>query len=72
MIEFLLSKIADIEAQSNQNFTPLAYAVFKNDYETVKMLVDNKANVNHRAPDGITVLHVAAGGAARGYCCIVT
>jgi uncharacterized protein len=78
MMQFLISKGADINARSidrdyqrhvtaegrpksmdSGGFTPLHYAARENCLACVKVLVDNKADLNLQDPDGVSPLLVA-------------
>jgi len=78
MMQYLISKGADINAQSidrdyqrhvtaegrpksldSGGFTPLLYAARENCMACVKVLVDNKADLNLPDPDGVSPLMVA-------------
>ena len=46
-------------ARTAGGFTPLLYAVLTGDMETVRVLVDNGADVNDASPDGVSALMLA-------------
>jgi len=62
-VELLLNSGADINAQieTNRN-TALTLACFQGRHEVVSLLVDRRANVEHRAKTGLTPLMEAASG----------
>uniref|UniRef100_H2YLD4 Uncharacterized protein n=1 Tax=Ciona savignyi TaxID=51511 RepID=H2YLD4_CIOSA len=62
-VQMLLDMGADINAQieTNRN-TALTLACFQGRHEVVSLLVDRKANVEHRAKTGLTPLMEAASG----------
>ena len=67
MIELLVEYKAGLEEADNQGDTPLGMAARHGNVAAVKLLLQKGANVQHRnslrAPNDLTVLHVAAGDA---------
>jgi len=49
-----------LEEKPKRGLTPLEWAARKGHTATMKMLMDNKADVNRSSKSGITPLHVAA------------
>ena len=60
MIQLLISKGADVNAQNRDGVTPLHSAVSKGDPRAIKLLLEKGANVNAKNKNGETPLHVAA------------
>jgi ankyrin repeat protein len=56
IIDYLLSKGADINIQDKYNITPLLAAIWENHTACVKLLLHKGANKNVRAPDGKSLL----------------
>ncbi|KAF7928959.1 uncharacterized protein EAE97_009801 [Botrytis byssoidea] len=59
IVELLLQHNADMELESSHGMTALAYAVFRNHLEHVKLLIQNGANVIFTDRQGIVPLHTA-------------
>lgn len=60
LVYFLYNRNTDkVEEYKQGNVTPLIYAAACDDIETVKLLVENGANVNARTSDGLTALMYA-------------
>lgn len=59
MLEFLLSKGADVNAASTRDWTALMTSVANQRLDQVQLLLDHKADVNQRANDDRSVLHLA-------------
>lgn len=55
-----LIKSTPIDTKTNYDCTPLMFAVMNNKIETVKFLIENKANINAQNKQGITPLMMAA------------
>lgn len=51
-----------VNAKNNQGFTVLHYASYKGNIEVIKMLIENKANVEEVNNRGLNMLHLAAQG----------
>lgn len=65
MVEKLIKAQPDlVNLKDNDGATPLHHAAAKGQLAVVKLLIDNKADVNAQKNDGVTPLHVAA---ALGY-----
>jgi ankyrin repeat protein len=60
IIEFLLSKNADINLKDQQNFTPIQLAVSKKEKEICNVLIRNGADINVVTKKKGTLLHLAA------------
>ncbi len=63
VVEVLLSKGASLAERDKAGYTPLHRAVANEDLELVKLLIDNKADVNTKAASGpgrMTTLEIAA------------
>ncbi|XP_038137296.1 myotrophin [Cyprinodon tularosa] len=52
LIDYLLSKGADINALDKHGFTPLLLACFEDHYSAAKLLIEKGADKNQKAPDG--------------------
>jgi ankyrin repeat protein len=59
IIEFLLSKGADVECRENDGWTPLHTAAYKGHLAVVKALIAGGARVDAKAFDGTTPLRAA-------------
>jgi len=46
MVEYLISQNADVNAQSTAGYTPLHHAVIHRNFEIVKLLIENGADIN--------------------------
>jgi ankyrin repeat protein len=55
----LLNQGADMEASDFYGWTPLMKAAYRDNFEIVKLLVENGANVNAKNYAGHSVLYVA-------------
>ena len=53
------SGLFDVNMQNKYGRTALRYAVYSEDYNTVKLLLDNGADVNMKNNDGDTALDYA-------------
>ena len=60
IVDLLLSRGANIEAQTKGGWTPLHYAAAEASAATVKSLLRRGADVRARTDDGSTPLHLAA------------
>lgn len=61
MTKYLISKGADVNQIGAEECTPLMYEVYMHNYENVKILIDNGADVNYQSQyDGYTSLHWSA------------
>ncbi|EAY08855.1 ankyrin repeat protein, putative [Trichomonas vaginalis G3] len=60
LLEYLISKGADINAKDEDGCTPLHYAAGNNNKETAEILISNGADINAKNKDGSTPLHWAA------------
>ena len=49
----------NINAQDNDGWTALMFAIFKGDIATVKLLLDNKADINIQNNTGVTAIELA-------------
>ena len=58
VVELLIHEGTDVNAKSDDGWTPLHYAANK---ETAELLIAKGADVNAKAEDGVAPLHVAAG-----------
>ena len=56
IIEYLLSKGANINLQDKYSITPLLAAIWENHVSCVKLLLSKGANRNVKAPDGKSLL----------------
>jgi len=56
IIEFLLTKGADINIPDKYNITPLLAAIWENHVACVNLLIRKGANVNVKAPDGKSLI----------------
>ncbi|PRP81217.1 hypothetical protein PROFUN_02051 [Planoprotostelium fungivorum] len=54
IISYLLSKGADINAKDQYGITPLLAAVYEDHFDAAKTLVEKKADVSAKGPDGQT------------------
>eukprot|EP01117_Protostelium_nocturnum_P010683 TRINITY_DN3846_c0_g1_i1.p1 TRINITY_DN3846_c0_g1~~TRINITY_DN3846_c0_g1_i1.p1 ORF type:complete len:119 (-),score=51.98 TRINITY_DN3846_c0_g1_i1:232-588(-) len=54
VIEYLLSKGADVNAKDKYGITPLLAAVYEDKANAVKVLLANKADASVKGPDGQT------------------
>jgi len=59
VIEYLLSKGANIEAKDNFGITPLLAAVYEGHENAVKTLLQRGARRDVKGPDGLTPLEAA-------------
>lgn len=59
VIQFLIDRGVDVDAQNNKNVTPLFGAMFYKSLENVKCLLENGANINNEDLDGNKVVHIA-------------
>ena len=59
VLSYLIENGADINACTNDDYTPLMIAAQKGDINAVTSLVECGANVHHRDRDGRTALHFA-------------
>jgi ankyrin repeat protein len=59
VVEFLITKGADVNAKDRGGYTPLFYAVWHNREETAKLLLDKGADPNVRSVWNRTPLHWA-------------
>lgn len=59
VIEYLLSKGANIEAKDNFGITPLLAAVYEGHANAVKVLLQRGARRDVKGPDGMTPLEAA-------------
>jgi ankyrin repeat protein len=59
IISFLLENGANVNAKDCKNRSALYYAVFRQNYNCVKMLIDHGADINTVCDSGKTVLHAA-------------
>ncbi|WP_342264737.1 ankyrin repeat domain-containing protein [Spiroplasma endosymbiont of Clivina fossor] len=60
LLELIIPKIKDINFKHIYDFTLLHYAVWKNNIEFVRLLLDNGANPDYQDKDGETPLHLAS------------
>uniref|UniRef100_A0AAZ1XEC4 Myotrophin n=1 Tax=Oreochromis aureus TaxID=47969 RepID=A0AAZ1XEC4_OREAU len=60
VVEFLISKGADINAPDKHGFTPLMTACFEGHLSCVKLLLEKGADKDQKSPDGMTALEAAA------------
>jgi len=60
IVDFLISKGADLEARTTLGETPLYAAIYQQKEETVKQLIEKGADVFAVRNDGETMLHIAA------------
>jgi ankyrin repeat protein len=60
IVDFLISKGADLEARTVLGMTPLYAAIYKQKEVTVKQLIEKGADVFAVRNDGETMLHIAA------------
>lgn len=63
IVQTLLDRGADVDAQDEIGFTPLMEAARDNRVETVKMLIAAGANIDHRSKENglsLSVIHLAA------------
>ena len=51
----------------DNGYTPLHYAARKNNFETIKALINNKANIDVEDNEGVTPLGHACGWRSDGY-----
>ena len=58
-IERLLSKGADIDAETSEGATPLIFAVANNHVSSVKILLNHEADIDHRTSASETALIIA-------------
>ncbi len=59
--KYLISKGADVNKIGYEECTPLMYEVYMHNYENIKLLIENGADVNYqRNHDGYSSLHWAA------------
>ena len=69
MVEWLLSQNVDIDAVSNdRGYSAVMDAVWKNNYELTKTLVERGANLNFIGRDGQSVLVLAVGAGKLNIC----
>lgn len=59
MVKLLLDSDADINLLDEKGESALIYAIQNNKIDTVKILIENGANVNHKTKDNINPLYVA-------------
>ncbi|KAK5061461.1 hypothetical protein LTR84_008004 [Exophiala bonariae] len=59
MLEFLLSRGADVEAQDFRHWTPVFWAVFWSRLDALRYLTGRGANIMSKDTDGNTPLHIA-------------
>jgi len=59
VIQMLIAKGANVNAEDAFGITPLLAAVYEGHTEAVQVLVNAKANVNAKGPDGLTALEAA-------------
>ena len=60
MVKVLLSLGANINAQTQDGYTPMYWALYKNHRGVVSILIENKANLYIKTDTGLTLLHCAA------------
>lgn len=59
LVEFLISKGADVNAADKHNLTPLLTACFENHLSCVKVLLEKGADKERKGPDGLTAYESA-------------
>jgi hypothetical protein len=60
IVEFLVSRGADLEAKTDLGMTPLYMAIYSQKAEIVRQIIDKGADVSALRNDGETMLHIAA------------
>ena len=60
MVEYLISKGADIERKDARGFTAIVFACWKGHLSIVKLLAEKGADIYIRTRDGATLLHLSA------------
>ena len=60
IVHNILIRGAEINAVTDDNETPLMYAVYWNAFEAVEALLSNKADMTVKDIDGMNILHIAA------------
>lgn len=60
LVTYLLEMDSDIEAQDDTDTTPIILASSSGRLEVVKLLIQHKANVNHKTTQGHSALQYAA------------
>jgi len=59
VIDILLKHGADVNATDYKGVSPLFMAIFSQNYELCKKLIDAGANPNHKLPSGVSMLRFA-------------
>uniref|UniRef100_A0A8C6M147 Myotrophin n=1 Tax=Nothobranchius furzeri TaxID=105023 RepID=A0A8C6M147_NOTFU len=65
VVEYLISKGADVNAPDKHGLTPLICACYENHSQCVKMLLEKGADKNTKGPDGKTPLEAAESDAIK-------
>jgi len=65
MMKYLIENGANVNAENDEGITPLHLATYS---ETVDVLTNFNANINHQAHDGSTALHTQAAEAEGSEC----
>jgi len=69
VMQYLLSKRADINVKDRFGITPLLAAVYEGHEEAVKFLVKNRADKTVKGPDGLTAKEAAEKESIRNALC---
>ncbi|WP_455207870.1 ankyrin repeat domain-containing protein [Kaarinaea lacus] len=64
VINLLLERGADVNTLDNRGVSPLFIAIFSQDYQLCRSLIGAGANINHKLPNGVSMLRFAKIGSS--------